>query len=72
MHRYKTALCIIISVYLKISSSLSCGVDVNECELDESPCENGECVNSVGGFRCVCGAGYKPSDDCRSCIGNNI
>ena len=39
--------------------------DVNECEMDEDMCKNGECDNTLGSFMCRCEEGYsaKPGGD---------
>ena len=44
--------------------------DIDECELADTLCENGECDNTEGSFRCICDAGYIPSNDEKSCNGN--
>ena len=44
--------------------------DINECELVDILCENGECVNTEGGFHCECDTGYKPGEDGTSCEGS--
>ncbi|XP_031619500.1 fibrillin-2 isoform X2 [Contarinia nasturtii] len=44
--------------------------DVNECEVYEnggcSP--NSECINFLGGFRCICKTGYKLDNDKVTCV----
>ena len=32
--------------------------DVDECEMEEDMCENGECDNTLGSFMCRCEEGY--------------
>lgn len=49
-------------------------MDVDECaewgavRLRGRLC-GGECVNEPGSYRCACPAGYRLSDDGKSCIG---
>lgn len=43
-------------------------VDVNECS-QSGICNNGQCVNVEGSFRCICSAGYKLSSDGTYCSG---
>ena len=33
-------------------------IDVNECAIDASLCNNGRCVNLDGSYTCVCNAGF--------------
>lgn len=44
---------------------MSCDIvfsDNNEC-LDPYICGNGTCNNVVGGFECLCSAGFTPGSD---------
>ena len=41
--------------------------DINECLMN--PCENGECVNTDGSYRCVCRPGYTLDITGKKCIG---
>ena len=34
-------------------------LDVNECQIFASVCDNGECVNTVGSYTCRCSEGLK-------------
>lgn len=43
--------------------------DVDECTMNPSLCENGQCLNYPGGFRCECDMGFIPRDNDRSCEG---
>ena len=45
--------------------------DVNECEEMTDTChpDRAYCLNSIGGFHCICEVGYKLSDE-EGCIGN--
>ncbi|XP_072384771.1 fibrillin-1-like [Diabrotica undecimpunctata] len=36
------------------------GKDVNECETIPDLCKNGECINTLGSYRCICNKGYRP------------
>ena len=44
-------------------------VDVNECLHMSSLCENGECVNNDGSYRCKCKMGYKLDATGKKCVG---
>ncbi|CAL8298159.1 unnamed protein product [Merluccius merluccius] len=41
--------------------------DVNECQL-QGVCPNGECLNTVGSYRCRCKAGFMPDPSLATCI----
>ncbi|KAI1894400.1 hypothetical protein AGOR_G00115420 [Albula goreensis] len=41
--------------------------DINECQL-QGVCPNGDCVNSIGSYRCICKAGFIPDPTLSSCI----
>ncbi|XP_056464775.1 latent-transforming growth factor beta-binding protein 1 isoform X3 [Gadus chalcogrammus] len=41
--------------------------DVNECQL-QGVCPNGECLNTVGSYRCRCKAGFIPDPSLATCI----
>lgn len=43
--------------------------DVNECQLSENLCKNGQCVNMAGTFQCSCDTGYQATPDRQSCVG---
>lgn len=45
--------------------------DIDECSNDPSLCENGQCLNYPGSFRCECEMGFMhPSDgNEQSCVG---
>ena len=53
----------------EIFQKLSCFLDVNECVENSRICQNGLCVNVIGGYRCQCAAGYRPSSDQKRCLG---
>ncbi|XP_073700683.1 fibrillin-2-like [Garra rufa] len=42
--------------------------DINECEVMPNLCKNGQCINSVGSFRCHCNVGYTNDFTGTSCI----
>ena len=35
-------------------------------------CQNGQCLNMEGSYKCVCNTGYTLSDDGLACIGGYI
>jgi len=44
--------------------------DTNECETIPNICQNGQCINNQGSFRCECPHGLVLSKDGRRCEGN--
>ncbi|XP_039594040.1 latent-transforming growth factor beta-binding protein 1 isoform X5 [Polypterus senegalus] len=44
--------------------------DINECQL-QGVCPNGECLNTIGSYRCSCKAGYMPDPTLSTCIPDN-
>uniref|UniRef100_A0A8V0Y7C6 Latent transforming growth factor beta binding protein 4 n=1 Tax=Gallus gallus TaxID=9031 RepID=A0A8V0Y7C6_CHICK len=44
---------------------------VDECRRSPLPCSHGRCENTVGSFRCVCNAGYRPGSAGTDCHGQN-
>lgn len=46
-----------------------CSLDLDECTSVRGLCRNGNCINAVGSFVCVCLDGYKLSPDGRTCVG---
>lgn len=47
-------------------------LDIDECSSQRALCRNGQCVNTVGNFLCVCNDGYELSPDKRLCIGKKV
>lgn len=45
-------------------------LDVDECATQRGLCRNGQCVNTVGAFFCICNDGYELTLDGRVCSGN--
>nr|XP_054765691.1 mucin-like protein [Lytechinus pictus] len=45
--------------------------DINECELSEDACRNGECTNTDGGFYCTCDEGFYLGMGNDSCLDIN-
>ncbi|XP_046886162.1 latent-transforming growth factor beta-binding protein 1 isoform X2 [Hypomesus transpacificus] len=41
--------------------------DLNECQL-QGVCPNGDCMNTVGSYRCLCKTGYMPDPTLSTCI----
>ena len=46
--------------------------DVNECLHITSLCENGECVNNDGSYRCKCKMGYQLDETGKKCVGEYL
>ncbi|XP_068997959.1 latent-transforming growth factor beta-binding protein 1 isoform X2 [Embiotoca jacksoni] len=44
--------------------------DLDECQL-QGVCPNGNCVNTVGSYRCTCKPGYVPDPTLTTCIPNS-
>nr|XP_054395512.1 fibrillin-3 isoform X14 [Pongo abelii] len=44
------------------------GRDVDECRMLAHLCAHGECINSLGSFRCHCQAGYTPDATATTCL----
>nr|XP_028580114.1 latent-transforming growth factor beta-binding protein 1 isoform X3 [Podarcis muralis] len=44
--------------------------DINECQL-QGVCPNGECLNTMGSYRCACKIGFVPDPTLSRCIPDN-
>ncbi|MGH0153156.1 UNVERIFIED_CONTAM: hypothetical protein FKN15_043391 [Acipenser sinensis] len=44
--------------------------DINECQL-QGVCPNGNCLNTIGSYRCTCKAGYVPDPTFSTCVPSN-
>ena len=49
------------------------GNDIDECKILPNLCENGQCINTLGSYRCICNRGFKPdaASDGTKCIDVN-
>lgn len=47
----------------------SYSADIDECAENINLCENGQCLNVPGAYRCECEMGFTPASDSRSCQG---
>ncbi|KAL3225696.1 hypothetical protein MRX96_025661 [Rhipicephalus microplus] len=41
--------------------------DIDECREEPDVCQNGDCVNTHGGYRCQCHGGFQSSRDGKQC-----
>ncbi|XP_075452734.1 latent-transforming growth factor beta-binding protein 1 isoform X3 [Ascaphus truei] len=44
--------------------------DINECYL-QGVCPNGDCLNTIGSYRCTCKPGFVPDSTLSSCVADN-
>lgn len=50
--------------------SLLLSADTDECSsLGGQVCRNGQCINSIGSFQCLCQEGYDRTLDGKNCVG---
>ncbi len=42
-------------------------IDIDECEAIPALCEGGQCVNTVGSFRCECPPGQERDEETNEC-----
>lgn len=52
-----------------VQRSPACLPDVDECRMLAHLCPHGECINSLGSFRCRCQTGYRPDAAATACLG---
>ena len=43
--------------------------DIDECKVMGNLCKNGQCINTLGSYNCVCKPGYTPDIIGTLCIG---
>lgn len=48
------------------------GGDINECLFMPNVCDNGDCINTDGSFRCECHTGFVLDSTGMHCIGNHF
>ena len=66
LRRYrKTTISILLSFWKII---IWIYLDVNECLVDENLCDEGDCINTQGSFKCECPTGYVLSSDGKKCV----
>ena len=46
----------------------SYGHDIDECQTLSNLCENGQCINTFGSYRCICNRGFKPDQSGTRCL----
>ncbi len=44
---------------------------MDECADNVNLCENGQCLNAPGGYRCECEMGFTPTEDSKACQGKH-
>ncbi|GCB64860.1 hypothetical protein scyTo_0014819, partial [Scyliorhinus torazame] len=44
------------------------GRDIDECRVIPNLCKNGQCINTMGSFRCFCNIGYTTDLTATSCV----
>lgn len=44
---------------------------MDECADNVNLCENGQCLNAPGGYRCECEMGFTTTDDSKACRGKD-
>ncbi|CAH1374115.1 unnamed protein product [Tenebrio molitor] len=47
------------------------GQDVNECETIPDLCRHGQCINTMGSYRCICNKGFKTGPSGLFCLDVN-
>ncbi|XP_039615423.1 fibrillin-2 isoform X1 [Polypterus senegalus] len=45
--------------------------DINECKVMSNLCKNGQCINTIGSFRCLCQLGYVMDLTGTTCVDMN-
>lgn len=43
--------------------------DIDECKVMPNLCRHGQCINTMGSFRCFCKVGYTTDISSTSCVG---
>jgi len=49
---------------------LSVCADIDECDMFNNLCVNGDCENTMGYFQCTCAPGYKLDATAGNCTGS--
>ena len=61
------------SIHLYVTMALLDALpDINECELSDRLCRNGQCINMVGRYQCFCDTGYKSTESRLECVGGSL
>lgn len=48
---------------------IPCCADIDECKVMPNLCSHGQCVNTMGTFRCFCKVGYTTDISGTACVG---
>uniref|UniRef100_A0A672TJ02 Fibrillin 2 n=1 Tax=Strigops habroptila TaxID=2489341 RepID=A0A672TJ02_STRHB len=63
---------VLIGKYLCTCANFLSFTDVDECAENIHLCENGQCLNVLGAYRCECEMGFTPTSDSKSCQGKPL
>lgn len=44
---------------------------MDECTVDQLTCQNGQCINIPGSYRCECEMGFARTEDEKACEGKD-
>lgn len=67
-HQFYPCLYINLCVCFYLGFSFS-PTDIDECKVMPNLCTHGQCINTMGSFRCFCKVGYTTDISGTSCIG---
>lgn len=56
-------------IIIKKKTFCSFALDIDECRVLPNLCKNGQCINTIGSFRCHCNLGYTTDITGTTCVG---